>query len=285
MPATPVQTLADASACFTCLGISAPESFQLALWDLISQNIASDPVADFIARAGITDQTQIDAVTALHAAAVANGWWDQCELIYPFVGGTSQAHAQNLKSANFTIIWNGTVTHDANGITGDGTTGYGDTGYVPSIEPMWALDSAHLAVYRRTFGTTSNRCYMGSGLAGALSAINRSLAGTGLTGGINEVLINTTFTGAVSLALNMVTRLINTAKRGYSGAVDFSSATASTSESVNALYVLANNTIGATAFSNANLAGATVGSGITNPEFLVMAADWQTFNTSLGRQV
>src|SRR6185295_17394845 len=126
------------------------------------------PVASFIDRAGITSAAQIAALNTLVLAAKTNGWWDKCDLIYPFVGGTAQAHAQNLKSESFTITWNGAVTHDANGITGDGATGYGDTGYVPSSSGQVTLNSAHLGIYRRNAGT-NNRVYAGASNA-ALAA-------------------------------------------------------------------------------------------------------------------
>jgi hypothetical protein len=49
--------------------------------------------------------------------------------LYPFVGGTAVAHGFNLADpASGRINWVGTVTHNANGITGDGVSGQGNTG-------------------------------------------------------------------------------------------------------------------------------------------------------------
>lgn len=39
------------------------------------------------------------------------------------------------------------------------------------------------------------------------------------------------------------------------------------------------------AMTNANLAAFTMGDGLTVNEYLIMASDWQTFQTALGRQV
>jgi hypothetical protein len=65
--------------------------------------------------------------------------------LYPFVGGNAIAHSFNLADpATARITWGGTVTHNANGITGNGSTGYGDTGVAPGS----SLVSA--GVYSRT---------------------------------------------------------------------------------------------------------------------------------------
>lgn len=49
--------------------------------------------------------------------------------LYPFVGGTAVAHSFNLADpASGRITWVDTVTHNVNGITGDGVSGLGNTG-------------------------------------------------------------------------------------------------------------------------------------------------------------
>lgn len=58
---------------------------------------------------------------------------DNLYVFYPFVGGSASAHSFNLANSLYTITWGGTVTHNANGITGDGATGYGDTGLAQSV--------------------------------------------------------------------------------------------------------------------------------------------------------
>lgn len=285
MPATPVQTLADASSCFTCLGVSAPESFQLALWDLISQRAAVDPIADFVSRAGLVDQTQIDAVTALYAAGVANGWMAKCDLVYPFVGGNALAHSQNLKSSSYTITWVGTVTHDANGITGNGTDGYGNTGYNPGLGALWSLNSAHVGIYRRNAGT-NNRYYAGSSdAAGHAVLFFKGAIGTQLRGAINTLTNPSTF-NAATFAWSVSTRLDAANQHIYHAGADNSFVVASTGVPSFPLFVLALNSQSIPAlFNTANMAGMTAGSGLTFAEYTAMAADWQAFNTSLGRQV
>lgn len=51
---------------------------------------------------------------------------------YPFVGGTDVTHSRNLYNAADTdaakrIVWSGTITHNTNGVQGNGVNGTGDT--------------------------------------------------------------------------------------------------------------------------------------------------------------
>lgn len=83
---------------------------------------------DFIETASITDLTEKIALIQLVTDLKSQGFWDKMDAIYPFVGGTAAANSYNLKNTSQNkITWYGSVTHDSNGITGDGTSGYGDT--------------------------------------------------------------------------------------------------------------------------------------------------------------
>lgn len=92
----------------------------------------------FLTAAGITDPTQSNAVNQLVIDLKAASIWSKLLAIYPFVGGSATKHKYNLKDprdldAAFRIVWNGTVTHDASGVTSDGSSGYGDTKLIPSV--------------------------------------------------------------------------------------------------------------------------------------------------------
>ena len=93
-----------------------------------------DPDAqDFFNRSGITDSTQQSAVNELVIDLKAAGAWDDLDYFYPMVGASSTSHAQNLKSSDWPIIWNGSVFHEAKGPRGDGSTGYGNTNFRPEL--------------------------------------------------------------------------------------------------------------------------------------------------------
>jgi len=271
-----------------CLGCNSEASeaglLTLGLWQRLASLADVDEIVDsFVARSGITDATQIAAVTSLVTSARVHGWWDLCDLIYPFVGGTAGTHAQNLKSSSFTITWAGTVTHNANGITGDGTTGFGDTAYIPSSSGQVLVNSVHLGAYRRTTGTSSSRSY--SGVTTGLTALNieRAISAANLNAAVHD-LLNSTL-GPASLAFSAAVRNDSANKHVFTGASDLTSAVASASVPTINLYVLARNNNGVTdRFSNSNLAGLTAGPGITFATYELMKNDWQVFNAALGRQ-
>lgn len=279
MPALDTQTLLTEAQCYACYGVSITNLLKLSLLSRIA-----NPAGDFIDRAGITDATQIAALNTLVLNGAAHGWWQKCDCVYPFVGGNASAHSQNLKSSGFTISWHGTVTHDANGITGDGTTGYGDTGYNTSSSGQLSLNSAHLGIYRRVAGTLGLRKWV----ANTDTVVETSI---GSPGTANQSV--TRMNGAPSLTVAVAdlrwivgSRTDSANQHLYAGGVDNSGVAASTGISNLTLYVMARNTNGtASQFSNANLSAVTIGSEITFAEYTLMAADWQAFQTSLGRQV
>jgi hypothetical protein len=95
---------------------------------------APDPAGDFLTATGIVDATIEGAIRDLVDDLQTFGIWDKLEAIYPFVGGTSTTHKFNLKDPRdkdiaFRLVFFGGVTHDANGVTGNGTNGYFRTFY------------------------------------------------------------------------------------------------------------------------------------------------------------
>jgi hypothetical protein len=109
----------------------------------------SDATAFFTA-AGITDTGQKDAVNGLVVALKAASIWTKMDAIYPMVGGDSTKHSYNLKApGSYQLTYTGTLTHNANGITGDGASGYIDTNYSASTELADTSNCSFIA-YNRT---------------------------------------------------------------------------------------------------------------------------------------
>ena len=93
-------------------------------------------LADVVAAGGTTDATIDAAVDTLFVELKAAGVYSKLDILYPFVGSNSASHALNAISGNsaYDITWNGGLTHDASGTTGNGVNGYGNTNYTPSTD-------------------------------------------------------------------------------------------------------------------------------------------------------
>lgn len=108
----------------------------------------------FITAAGLSDDTQKNAVNQLVLDLKAAGVWTKLKAAYPFVGGTAAAHKWNLKDprdldAAFRLTFGGGWTHDANGAQPNGSTGYADTKFNTSTNGFTSTNGS-LAIYSRS---------------------------------------------------------------------------------------------------------------------------------------
>jgi hypothetical protein len=114
----------------------------------------------FLTATGITDATITSALDTLVVGLKADGIWSKMKAIYPFVGGTATTHSFNLvNTALHQITWFGGLTHDANGVTPNGTNGYGNL----NLNPRTHLGSTpSFGTYCRVNNTASNKADFGS---------------------------------------------------------------------------------------------------------------------------
>lgn len=239
----------------------------------------SDALA-FLTAAAITDPTQRTAINDFVVSAKDHGYWTGLRAIYPFVGGTAGSHKWNLKDprdldAAYRITWVGTVTHNANGITGDGATGYGNTHYTPSTAGDTS-SSASAGLYTRTAANTVYD-YSASGQDGVLPSF----------GGVFYVALGHGFqfvaapgTGGV-FAVN---RTATNTEGWYNGTKVIDNAVASTPSAFERL-LLATNGGAPSGFSAANLAFAYSGASLTNQQNIDLHADILALQVALGRDV
>jgi hypothetical protein len=94
----------------------------------------------FLTATGIESQTTANAINIFVTNLKLNGLWDKLDVIYPFVGGTAEAHKYNLKDprdldAAYRITFSGSYEHSIqNGLApipspGNNYSGIGDTHY------------------------------------------------------------------------------------------------------------------------------------------------------------
>lgn len=86
-----------------------------------------DPIAAvYFATAGITNEAHKAAYNRHILRGRESGWLATLIAEYPMIGGTSAAHSYNaLNPALYQATWVNSPTHNANGVTGNGTTSYG----------------------------------------------------------------------------------------------------------------------------------------------------------------
>jgi hypothetical protein len=81
-----------------------------------------------IAAGGSLTTTEQNATKTLVADLKANSLWTPMKAIYPMVGASAAACAQNLKSSSFTGTFTSGWTFASTGVTGNGTSAYMNTG-------------------------------------------------------------------------------------------------------------------------------------------------------------
>ena len=101
---------------------------------------------------GTLSGTEQTAVNQLVLDLKANSLWTPMKAIYPMVGASAAACAQNLKSSSFTGTFNGGWTFSSTGAIPNGSTGYMDTGLNPST--VFGSNYAHQSFYSRTNNTS-----------------------------------------------------------------------------------------------------------------------------------
>ena len=105
----------------------------------------------FVKATGITDTALKADLDSLITRARRHGWWDLCNVIYPFAGGTEVSCKYNLKDPRdldvaFRIKFIGDTWIFTPAAMSPGESGYGNTYFNPSAQAM-DPGSCHLSVY------------------------------------------------------------------------------------------------------------------------------------------
>jgi len=251
-----------------------------------------DPDAQaFITAAGITDNTQQNAINTLVLDMKGYGIWTKMKAIYPFVGGTATTHKYNLKNpldsdAAFRLVFFGGMTHSSNGILFGGVNGYADTKL--NMSSNYSVnDSTHISFYSRTsaagFQDFEMGVFNGTSIIGV--TLRRSDFSFSTYYAVNSGAY-ISFTDSNAAAFYISNRL-GTTENGWRN----STKTATTTNTALARPSL-NMWIGGQNFNNSlnqptirECAFASIGDGLTDTEAANFYTAVQNFNTSLSRQV
>lgn len=244
----------------------------------------------FLSAAGITDATQKYAINNLVVGLKQYSLWSKMQAIYPFVGGTSTTHKWNLKSpidadSDWRIVFNGGFTHNANGITPNGTNAYANTFYDVSVSG--SLNDQHVAIYSRTNSLRDCKD-LGVLTTGSdqLTIDTRSSANE-FTSGVNSSDDVSSGLFGTSLGFFLSSRVASNQFKIYrNGTLAKTPAVASSARAGKNVYLCALNNNGtAQQFSDRNLAFATVGLGLSDTDVANLYTVVQAYQTTLGRQV
>lgn len=250
-----------------------------------------DPDADaaaFLTATSIVDATISDAINELVVDLKGFSIWTKMVALYPFVGGTSTTHKYNLKDPQDTDgayrgTFSGTVTHDANGITGNGSTGYMNTHYNDSS--VGTLNSVHMSVYSRTAGQLTNKTEIGVADASNLLDL-RARSNTNFFETYCQTSAQDSVSNSDGLGLFVISRTASTGYRLQVRGTNTNKTRTSTARPSGNIYICCRNENGTPgSFSTRNIAFASIGSGLTEAEAGNLNTAVVTFQTALSRNV
>jgi hypothetical protein len=249
--------------------------------------VTTDPDAQaFITAAAITDPTQQTAINTLVVDLKGYNIWSKMKALYPFCGNSASSHKWNLKDprdldAAFRLVFNGGVTHNSNGVTGNGTNGYANT--FLNEQSILSLNSKNISLYVRNNVITSNVTQMGVSIAAFSRFIlnfNDSLNYSTLGGGQVVHSLNYPVKGFVCMSRT------NSSNFKYYQNNDAPVTKTSSSATNNGnFFILALNNGSPSQYCPDNLAFASIGDGLTDTEAANFYTAVQAFQTTLGRQV
>lgn len=246
----------------------------------------------FITAAGITDTTQQSAINTLVTNLKGYGIWSKMKAIYPFVGGTANAHKFNLKQpedANYAsrILFFGGWTHSSTGAKPNGTNAYGNT-FLNALSSL-TNNNYHISHYSRTQKTTGPEVDL---VAFQISTL-KMIALDQYYGGLGKAFAAGDYTSRVVVAADTNTLGMMVANRSsqtsakifMNGVQKGSTLTLSNPNDLpNNTFFLGANGI-ANEYSSKECAFASIGDALTDAEVTNFYTAVQTFQTTLGRQV
>ena len=238
---------------------------------------------------GTLTTTEKNAVNTLVVQMKADGIWTKMNAIYPMVGASAAACAQNLKSSSFTGSFTSGWTFASNGVTGNGTSAYFNSGFNPNLQST--QNSTHVSVYLRTnSGGSSQGLFT---CASDFSQINNNFGiakyngGMDMRGYIGSALSIGASYASNNLGLWTVTTNGSTTQTLYEDGISRTNAGYTQSLPNYNIYLGAGNygSGGVQLYSSLNFAFASIGNGLSNTDVSNFYTAVQAFQTSLSRQV
>jgi hypothetical protein len=234
---------------------------------------------------GTLSTTEKNATNQLVIDMKSAGIWSSMKAIYPMVGASAAACAQNLKSSSFTGTFTSGWTFASTGVTPNGTSAYMNTGLIPNTN-ISSQNSVAFGYYNNG-NMTSPSTGMGCANAGlgngtylivnvGGSSYNR------VTSNSSQVFASTFTTGFYQLS-----RIISTEFKYYKNSSILNTASITSSGlSTNSFWGAGGVNYGGTAeYEGGQCAFSYIGDGLTDTQASNFYTAVQTFQTTLSRQV
>ena len=242
------------------------------------------------AAGGSLTQTEKTAVNTMTLSFKSVGVWTLMKAVYPMVGASAAACAQNLKSSSYTGTFSSGWTFASTGVTPNGTTTFMNTGLNPN--GLLSFDSFHISYYSRTQSTSFSGGAMGQGVEGgsANTYIAPYYASTS-----TKFFLNGSYPGNAVSSINTTTtgltlgnkEAINSRKLYLNATLLATNTTSYTTSFPSFTFYL-----GALNYSNVasyptafQCAFSSIGDGLTDTQVSDFYTAVQAFQTTLGRQV
>jgi hypothetical protein len=237
---------------------------------------------------GTLTTTEQNATNQLVLDMKSAGIWSSMKAIYPMVGASAAACAQNLKSSSFTGTFTSGWTFASTGVTPNGTSAYFDTAMNPSTN--LTKTSHHISFYSRTQNTSGNAWNIALGTSpdeSNLSVYFAAVAQKGFLSGTYPA--SWTFSAVTNtLGLHIGSETSSTSSKLYQNSSLLTTNTNSnTTAFANYNYYIgaANKGTNADNFSLHQCAFASIGDGLTDTQASDFYTAVQAFQTTLSRQV
>lgn len=245
-----------------------------------------DAAAYFAALPTDPGDTFKNAWNTFVVSAKANGYYTNFTALYPFPGTDADNDAVNAADPEtFEITWAGTVTHDENGITPNGSTGYGDTGL--NALSVLTEDDAHISIYSRS-NVGDNADYDIGAFSGNDQILINPRNGSNLTE-FRIIYSVISASNSDSRGLFLGSRRSQTDFEAYKNGVSIGTNTTSQAglnlPNLNILVGALNNAGTPSFFSPRNLCIASAGSAFSDTQAADYYTDCQALQTTLSRQV
>ena len=274
------------STSYVVIGLSANTTYYYRFRANTEYDVDAQAFFDRVTNAGGTlTTTEKNAVNTLVGRMKIAGIWTSMKAIYPMVGASAAACAQNLKSASFTGSFTPGWTFTSTGVTGNGTSAYFNTNFNQSSN--LTPSNNHISLYSRTdvdavvvdCGITNNVTYSFSQL------LLRSGGNATFENGSQKITPST----ANSLGLYTGSALTAGIKL-YKNGSSISSSTAAQTRSMynNNIYIAATNESTSNNpfyFTSRQYAFSSIGDGLTDTEASNLYTAVQEFQTTLSRNI